>query len=935
MHQIALIIQWITALVILLELAVIFINVDKKVYSLLYMLCVSLLVSSYAYLLHLYATTEEALYLTSLVVWAGKTFALVTLWRFSLSICGHEFSKKVQIVDWVLLSVFLVGLTTTKKTHFFISDIHMVHEGDWYYLQYHRGIGYYQYYFFAICAFVGILHLYIKLIRNMEDKNRKRQYTILLITTMFSPGIGLISFLPVGVYYDFSQIGFLASSVTMLIAMIKYKIGDLEQFTKDFMFNELSSGVIAMQDGGKNAFYNKTALTIFPELENDSEKVVENIQSKIRSGENITFEGRIYSPEEKKLEDNSTLLVLTDSTRHYQYIDEVEKQRKIADSANKAKTDFLANMSHEIRTPINTVLGMDEMILRESRDSSIKGYAMDIKSAGRSLLSIINDILDLSKIEAGKMEIVPVEYGTANLLRDVSNIIYAKADEKALSFEVSVDPGIPARLFGDDVRIRQILMNLLTNAVKYTPNGHVWLRAYLVNNGDSDNGSEDVVRLHFEVEDTGIGIKQEDMGKLFANFERIDLERNRSIEGTGLGIPITMKLIELMGSELVVSSEYGKGSIFSFDLLQKVIDNAPIGDIKDAVSEEYSYSESFMAPEAKILLVDDNGMNRKVIVSLLKATRIDIVEAESGPEAIEKTSKEHFDIIFMDHMMPDMDGVEAMKRIKEDKDGPCAGTPIIALTANAISGAKEKYLEDGFDGFLSKPVIYDKLESIIKEFLPGEKLVFNFTDEISRENMDIDTDDLPMIFGLDWRVALMRLQNKDVLDSVLENFELSIDQQADTLQKYKDGLPDTFEDYRILVHAMKSGSGSAGIFTLSGMAALLEKAASGEDADTINQLHDVFIREWRGFKGELKAYLEKDAPSESEKEVIPDEILKTLLDMLAASMDDMDIDGADDAIEKLSFYKLPGRVEAEFDELRSAVSRLDQEEVARIIERVK
>ena len=938
MHQIAIAFQWGTAIVILIELSFIFVNLGNRVYSLLYMLCTSMLVSAYGYLLHLNATTEDALILTSMVVWAGKIFALVVAWRFCLSVCESESPKKVQIVDHIGLGLVLAGLTSTRVTGFFFSDFHVMKNDDWYFLGYHRGIGYYLYYIFVICALGFMLQRYIRAIRNTKDKNRKKQFAILMVSALFSPGMGLLSMLPVGDYYDFGQIGFLACSITMVIAMIKYNIGDIEQFTKDYMFNELSSGVIATEKNGKGTFYNKIALSIFPELKTDSPKVLEELHEAISSGNTVSSGDRIYSPEEKLLENKSSLLILTDMTRHYQHVSELEEQRKLAEAANKAKSDFLANMSHEIRTPINTVLGMDEMILRESGEDTIREYAMDIRSAVQSLLSIINDILDLSKIEAGKMEIIPVEYDVSSSINDVSNMVRFRAEDKELAFHIAVSPAIPSKLYGDDIRIRQILTNLLTNAIKYTKTGSVWLR---IAPAESANGNAELVTLHYEVEDTGAGIKKEDMEKLFSSFERIDLEQNRNIEGTGLGIPITMKLLELMGSRLVVQSEYGKGSLFSFDLIQKVVDAAPIGDFEESirkhVSQQSSRYNSFAAPDTHILLVDDNSMNRKVFTSLLKQTGIGIDEADNGETAVAKASETHYDIIFMDHMMPGMDGVEAMKRIKDEKDGPNAKTPIIVLTANAVTGAREQYFEDGFDGYLSKPVNADKLEGVLLDTLPEGSLAPIQGGDIKREaktGEPFDTEKLPVIFGLDWNVAMMRLQKKEILDAVLEEFSATIDQQADRLENYKADLPGSFADYRILVHAMKSSSGVLGMIPISGMAAVLEKAAAEEDSDTIERMHPVFIREWRSYKDRLKEYLEADDTDENEKEEIPEEILLTLLGMLSAAMEEMDIDGADDAIKKLSSYKLPKELDEVYDELKAAVVSLDQEKTADIIENI-
>lgn len=402
-----------------------------------------------------------------------------------------------------------------------------------------------------------------------------------------------------------------------------------------------------------------------------------------------------------------------------------EREKQKAVMSNEAKSKFLANMSHEIRTPINAVLGMDAMILRECKDESIREYALNIQNAGQTLLSLINDILDFSKIESGKMEIIPVEYDFSSMIHDVVNMIMMKAEDKGLEMKVSVEKTLPFRVYGDEVRIRQILINLLTNAVKYTKEG-----GFSLSVGGKMEG-EDVV-LDFAVVDTGIGIKPEDIKKLFARFERIEEDRNRNIEGTGLGMSITMQLLKLMNSELKVESEYGVGSKFFFTLRQRVINAEPIGDLEERIKKmpsEYKYSVSFVAPKAKVLVVDDNLMNRKVFMSLLKQTKIQIDETESGKECLTLVGENHYDIIFLDHMMPEMDGVETLHHMKELEDYPCKNTPVVALTANAIQGAKEMYLREGFDDFLSKPIQPEKLEKMIVNLLPEDLVMYETSEK--------------------------------------------------------------------------------------------------------------------------------------------------------------------------------------------------------------
>ena len=401
--------------------------------------------------------------------------------------------------------------------------------------------------------------------------------------------------------------------------------------------------------------------------------------------------------------------------------EEAERAREIAQEANRAKSDFLANMSHEIRTPINAVLGMDEMILRETRDPQILEYASDIKQAGGMLLSLINDILDFSKIESGKMDIIPADYNLRTLLNDTVDMIRPRAEEKNLQLVLKIAPDTPVHLNGDAVRIRQIMTNILTNAVKYTPKGKVMLTV------SGKNLSPGLVQLYVSVKDTGIGIKEEDIGRMFDSFQRVEESRNRNIEGTGLGLSITMRLLNLMGSRLEVESIYGVGSDFYFYLEQKQLDDEVFGeDISknpEAGKDRIRITrEQFYAPGAKILVVDDNEMNLKVFLGLLKNHGMQIDTAKSGEECLAQIQQDAYHIIFMDHLMPEMDGVETLKRIRELKTNRSKDAVIIILTANAVSGARDMFLQEGFDDYLSKPIILAKLENMIQKYLPEELL---------------------------------------------------------------------------------------------------------------------------------------------------------------------------------------------------------------------
>lgn len=412
-------------------------------------------------------------------------------------------------------------------------------------------------------------------------------------------------------------------------------------------------------------------------------------------------------------------------------LEEQEKQLKEVNGdlerASQAKSDFLAHMSHEIRTPINAVLGMNEMILRESKDDGITTYATDIDMAGHQLLSLVNDILDFSKIESGKMEIHPAEYELFSVMNDCYNMINMRARKKNLEFKVINNPNIPAFLVGDEIRVRQIIINLLTNAVKYTHEGFVSFGL------DYEKRNNDKIMLIIEVADSGIGISEENISKLFGSFSRIDENRNKNIEGTGLGLAITKQLIELMHGTIRVESKEGLGSKFIVKIPQIVASDNPVGEysrqfdkpvaMREAAPE--ADSRAFEAPEARVLVVDDVKMNLNVARLLLKKTKIQIDMASSGKEALDYIKMKHFDIILMDHMMPEMDGIETFHKMREMEDSLNIDTPVIVLTANAIQGVEEMYMQEGFCAYLSKPIKGVDLEGTLLKFLPEEKVIYN------------------------------------------------------------------------------------------------------------------------------------------------------------------------------------------------------------------
>ena len=507
----------------------------------------------------------------------------------------------------------------------------------------------------------------------------------------------------------------------------------------------------------------------------------------------------------------------------------LEESVKTAAAADRAKSQFLAQMSHEIRTPINAVIGMDEMIVRSTDDPVIKEYAYNINSAGNTLLEIVNGILDFSKIEAGKMEIMPVKYNTIQLVNELYSLIAENAQAKGLKLEFDIDPELPVSLFGDDVRLKQIILNLLTNAVKYTNEGSITLRL----TGVAQN--EDEYKLYVSVKDTGIGIKPEDMESLFASFQRLDLERNRNIEGTGLGISIVQGLLNMMGSELKVESIYGTGSDFYFEVDQKIIDRTPVGDYKRAepVSKKDT-NDSIRISDADILVVDDNEMNLKVASGLLKLFGVTPDLASSGKESIKMASRKRYDLIFMDHMMPGMDGIEALKQMV--KEGLVYDTPVICLTANAVAGMREMYLEAGFNDYLAKPIATKELEKILIKYMPGDKIMHQSGGTGGESVVPSGGSPLEILAaaGFDTESGVeYSAGSEEFYLEMLTTFAEGYDGKSSELRKEFDGKD--WENYRIHVHALKGNAKMIGAMRLAESALGQEMAAKeGRENDIIN-----------------------------------------------------------------------------------------------------
>lgn len=591
----------------------------------------------------------------------------------------------------------------------------------------------------------------------------------------------------------------------------------------------------------------------------------------------------------------------------------VELERAIEDArkANRAKDLFLSNMSHEIRTPINTMMGMNELILRESQDETIRGYALDIKQAGDILVSLISDILDFSKIQSGRMELMEAPYDISSLLNDIINSISVPLRKKKLRLTLDIADDVPYKLSGDEIHLRQIVGNLLSNAVKYTKVGMVTLHL------SWKKIDEDNIMLEIAVEDTGVGVKKEDMQKIFETFTRLDMEASSSEEGTGLGLAVSNRLVEMMGGKLDVKSEYGKGSIFSFAIPQKVMNKDPLGDFKKqydrSVRTSIGYREKFIAPLGKILVVDDNAMNLAVAQDLLRKTKLQIDVSSSGEECLEMLKRKEYHLICMDHMMPGMDGVETLHAIRDMEGNPSRDIPVIALTANAVVGAKQFYLDAGFEDYLTKPIEPEKLEDMMIKYLPKELVYLSSSDDADENGEDNGGLDIESLIDMGINVAhgLKYMGGSSALyKKILQDFREVLVEKEDQLKKML--VKEDVSGYAILVHALKGNARNIGADELAEEAFELEKKSKAGSLEEVEVQSPILFSMMHTLKENLDRYIKKHGtetekkPSDKpEKKIaISDDEWRKKLETFNQHLDDFETDNIEASIKELKSYKL-------------------------------
>lgn len=794
------------------------------------------------YLFEITAQTMEAAIVATKMQYLGVTFIPIFYCWFMFIYCNEKVPYKLVAA---LLSADLLLLATIfacEYHNFFYEDIQWITEGTSHpYLQFTFGPGYDVFFIISYMIPYGMsLYALIHAIIARPNGIMGRKYKSFILISLF-PVISLFTYVwKLYLNFDFTPAVMGIALSVIVITVWSRRNYDFGRLAADLVLKNMDDGVIMLDESKRIVNFNPAAAEIFTELSfqavGDSIKNMEDFPETLLDEDakgtfslnKRYYEGHVRQLTNAKGKHQGYVVIIFDITETRNYIEEIKQVREDAERANLTKSEFLANMSHEIRTPMNAVMGLSDIIMEESRGRKVYGYACDIKAASQNLLTIINDILDLSKVESGKMELVLADYYIKGVVEEVVNMMKVAATQRGLELKCEFDTSIPCQYHGDDGRIKQILINIMNNAVKFTNEGFVKISV-----GGNPGSRKDMENIVFRVQDTGVGIKQENLEKIFEDFKQVDSGRNRGVEGTGLGLSITKRLVQLMKGSIEVESSYGVGSTFIVSIPQKIVDTRTLEEVPDVPRKESEHLDSFVVVNYKVLVVDDNLINRKVAIGFLKNYGFELSEAASGQEAIEMVKQTKFNMIFMDHMMPGMDGIEATKIIREEC-GINGRTPvIIALTANAMAGVREKFLNNGFQDFIAKPLDRRPLNEVLSRWIPNtyKKMLNTEADGAAESQPKISFEDIH-IAGIDIEEAkkhhsgevedFVELLNLYYMDGKRKSSYLS-----ELLEK------ENYKDYGIEVHGLKSASANVGAMELSAQAREHEEAATRGDVDFI------------------------------------------------------------------------------------------------------
>ena len=910
----------------------------KEQKLLILILCGSV-VQNVGYLLELTAQTVEAAMTAVIVENVGSAFVPLCYCWFIYIYCYIVPPKKLlrvlsAISFFALPSVFFNWYGLFYKEVQWVADANGFH---------HVSITYGPLYIFfmfsrIIIPYTLCICTLIRAIRERSDQQVNRQYwTILGISTV--PVIVLAAYVCKFVeVFDFTPVTVTISMALVVIVVWSRRNYDFRHLAAAKVLESLGDGVIVLDDHDRLVSYNSAAAKIFTRLPahrlGENIRVVEDFREEMLNEDtpqSFSIDEQHYESHNKRIVDESgkiqgCVILILDMTDTETYINEIKRVRHQAEKASIAKSEFLANMSHEIRTPMNAIIGLNDIIMEECGDTEIYAHAKDVQSAAKSLLAIINDILDLSKVEAGKMELVYVDYYIKVMADEIIGMMDMAASQRGLILKYECDETIPCRYKGDDGRIKQILINIISNAIKFTKKGYV--RVYITGKPGRDTDEE---MLIFHVEDTGCGIQEKDLGKIFEDFRQVDSKRNRSAEGTGLGLAIVKQLVELMGGTIGVESTYGKGTTVTIMIPQKIVDVRPVSEMPEIPQSEQKMTDIFTAPGVKVLIVDDNVINRKVARGFLKNYAFDLTEAGSGPEAIELVRSVRYDIIFMDHMMPGMDGIETAEIIRKDC-GENGITPVmVALTANAMEGMREHFLECGFQDFIAKPLDRKELNQLLLRWVPEK---YRQRESGEGESNPLDPSDF-RIDGVDMEVAMQYYSgDEEGFVDLLELYFMDGRQKIKLLQEL---VESDILRYQIEVHGLKSASANIGAMNVSSMARAQENAAVQGDREFISDQFPALLAEYETLLANIGQFLEQRRQEAARKEKLPCPPIRELREQTATALEELKhfrSQECSERVEKILLYELPKDMEERLLQIREQLKLYEDDNAEELLDQL-
>lgn len=848
--------------------------------------------------------------------------------------------KNIKIPQWaihLLLVVnmgFYVMIATVDYHHLYYKDYWLAPSKanlNGYTLEISPAPMYYVYMAFLLAEIMTTIGIIISSYCSQRSMPNKGKIHFLMIAAMLSPMLLLsLRILKILKGDDPTPLGILLSCIFMSIAVVKYGLFDPVKNAKNYIIDNLKEAVIVTDADHRFLFLNSMADKIITSINKEQgyctdDKIYTFIQG---SQDFFDWKDRHYQVEETVLKDNELIqgymMTIVDVTKIIEQNHLMKRLVLQTEDANRAKTNFVSNMSHEIRTPMNSIVGITEILLRSRHSPKEQEYLLNIQSSGRVLLTIINDVLDCSKMEAGKMQLFDEPYDTCSMFHDLRISMENRIGHSGLELIYDIDQDIPCKLKGDMGRIRQVIINLVNNAIKYTEKGSVRFSVHV------RQKNTDKVMLYYEVADTGIGIRKEDQKILFDAFQRVEMDRNRYVEGTGLGLTISQNLVNMMGGVIEVESEYGKGSRFFFTIEQTIIDPTPVSAVnyngqKDNVTEKEAEC-LFIAPEAHILLVDDNELNLVVAKELLKPLRMQIDTAENGLQAVKMVRGSQYDLVLMDHMMPVMDGIEAAKAIRALPEDKYQKLPIIALTANAMVDARKEFLNAGMNGFVAKPIDFARICNQLKLWLPKD-LVRDVPKEEAKKLLADDLSDREIQpedpqMGFSFEEGVKHCGSKAALMKTIRIFYRTIDSKANKIEQcLKEGL---ISDYVIEIHALKSSALLIGAVPLSEAAKELEDYGKQGKTEVLEEKTPDVLTLYRDLKNILRPYAEKE---EDAKKEFSDGEWITALQQIHQCIEQFDLDGVDQIMEQLEEYQVPECIRESMDQLRVYVADVSLEEI--------